>query len=207
MTTVDKIVGLGRVLGHFTLLGVFMAGAVMMNAFLWTPQAITGPMGKFGREMGNLTVQMPPYVWLGFTVEQLMIFGTLLDVIGVLGLMNFPKLAASLVFIMTGWQQMFYRLNTDKLPYHPLCGYTSPHCPTVDIVRLSILIAAVFVFTAPLPLPETTLAFLKQLGIGTQWMDSKLKKVREYMPLHIPVRTSPVVRQAQDVVGGKTKET
>lgn len=207
MSKLAALARIGRVISHWTLLSLFISGTVMVNLFLWAPQAMTGSLGKFGREMGQLAARTPPWSWMGFTFEQLMIFGAMFDIIGIIGLMNFHKLSAILVFIMTGSQEVFYRMNAGNLSNHPLCGYTAPYCVAVDVVRWFLFTAAVFVFTAPLPLPETTVNFMKQLGMRTRWVDKTLKKIRQYMPLEGSV-TVPVAREAvpREVVG-KTKET
>lgn len=164
-----------------------------MNVFIWAPQAITGRLAKFSKALGPLTANTPPYSWLGFSVEQLMIFGTIVDIAGIFGLFNFPKLAGSIVFAMTAWRQIFLRLNlSGNMPNHPLCAYASPHCLVVDLVHFTLLVAAVFVFTSPLPMPETTLLFFKQLGISTRWLDRRLHKLREYMP--VAMRPEPLAQ-------------
>ena len=192
MSIKEALPTLARVVSHWTLFGMFLAGAVIMNFFIWAPQFITGRLAKYSKAMGPMTINTPPYSWLGFSVEQLMIFGTIVDIAGIFGLFNWPKLAALIVFAMTAWRQLFLRLNINNsnLPNHPLCAYTSPHCMAVDLVHFGILTAAIFVFTSSLPMPETTLLLFKQLGINTRWLDRGLGKLREYMP--VTLRPAPL---------------
>jgi surface polysaccharide O-acyltransferase-like enzyme len=204
MSIKEAIPTAARVVSFWTLFAMFLTGAVIMNFFIWAPQAITGRAAKYSKAMGPLIADTPPYSWLGFSVEQLMMLGTMVDIAGIFGLFNWPKLSASIVFVMTAWRQMFLRLNMNNpnIPNHPLCGFMSPHCMAVDLVHFGILIAGVFVFTSAMPMPETTVLLFKQLGLNTRWLDRGLSKYREYMPLSM--RPTPLAQTVTAPVTGTT---
>lgn len=199
MSIKESLPTLGRVVSYWALFGMFLTGAVIMNFFIWAPQALTGRIAKYSKAMGPMVANTPPYSWLGFSVEQLMIFGTIVDIAGLFGLFNLPKLSAWIVFASTAWRQFFTRMNitSPNMPNHPLCGYMSPHCLAVDLVHFGVLLAGVMVFTSPLPMPETNLLLFKQLGINTRWLDKGLSKFREYMPMSMtPTPLAHVVGSA-----------
>ena len=188
----ETLITFGRVVSYWVLLSAFLTGTVVMNIFLWAPQSLTGRWAKYAKAMGPVVINTPPYSWMGFTVDQLLIFGTFVDLIGLLGLLNFPRLAASIVFMMTIWRQVFLRMNIETLPNHPLCGYTSPTCMATDMIQVGMFVAAVFVYTAgSLPLPETTVKLFKLLGFKTHAMDRGIWKLRRYIPIEASVPATP----------------
>ncbi len=178
----ESVLQLTRVLSFWVMFVAFASGAVIGNLYLWAPQLFKGPAqgwGAYARAMGASSVSIPPFSWFQFTVEQLMLFGVLLDVVGIVGLFVSPKISASVVFGMAAWRYIVMRTmkSPSEIPKHPLCGFQSPHCPQVDLLRLTVIAAAVVGFMSKEALPGVTMKLMKQMGVDTNRIENLVNRV------------------------------
>lgn len=164
----QKLVTGLRIAAYWTLFSMFASGLAMTNALLWAPWILTHRFMEFGWNLMNVIIQTPPYSWMNVSVEQLLVIGSIVDILGMLTLLVAPKTAAVMTMVLTGWRQVLVRVNFDRLPNSPMCDYEAPYCTFNGVLYLITLVSSILVFTARKPMVETHLHMLKLLGIRTR---------------------------------------
>jgi hypothetical protein len=183
MSTKDTVILSARVVSFWVLFVAFALGATVGNLYLWAPQLFKGPAtgwGGFARSMAAASMTLPPFKWFDFNVEQMILLGIMLDVVGMIGLMIAPKVSGGVILGLAGWRHIVMRTmkSSNEIPNHPLCGFKSAHCPLVDLIRLLTLTAAIIAVTSNQGLPETTLSLLKQMGLNTSKFEGMVRRIK-----------------------------
>lgn len=160
----QKIVAATQVGAYWVLFSMFALGFIMTNVLLWAPWVLSPRLVDYGTNVMHVIVKTAPYSSINASVEQLLVIGSLVDVLGVLTLLVSPKFAALGTIALTGWRQILVRANLEILPNSPMCGYQAPHCALNDVLYLITLSSSLIVFTARKPMIETHMHFFKLFG-------------------------------------------
>ena len=164
----QKLITLVQAASYWVLFSRFALGFVMTNALLWAPWLVTERFRAHAEKLMHVIVNAAPYSWTHVSEDQLLVMGSILDLLGVLTLLVSPKLAAVGTMALTGWRQIFARINIKDLPNSPMCGYEAPYCSVNDVLYIITLVASIVVFTARKPMVETHTHLLKLLGRHTR---------------------------------------
>jgi hypothetical protein len=164
----QKIIAATQVGAYWVLFSMFALGFIMTNVLLWAPWVLSPRLVDYGTNVMHVIVKTAPYSSMNASVEQLLVIGSLIDVLGVLTLLVSPKFAALGTIALTGWRQVLVRANLETLPNSPMCGYQAPHCALNDVLYFITLSSSLIVFTARKPMIETHMHFFKLFGKHAQ---------------------------------------
>ena len=173
-----------RLAAFWGLFGVYAASLGLLTASSFMPHWLSKPFNSYTVGMTSLLARGAPYTWFHISAEQMTFVGLIVETVGLLSLLSWPKLAGVLTIALTAHRQWFLRLNADnpQLPNSPLCMFRSSHCFVLDLVHAGVIIAALLVYTSDRPLPELQLKFMKSLGFETRWMDRQIARLRSFLP-------------------------
>ena len=193
MTFKQSLPMIPKVAAQWALLGMNLVGLYFILAQIFMPSIISRKFSNSVIAMSGIASQTPPYSWFRLSPEQVVFVTLAMNVVNLVALLSWPKLAGLLAIGGAITRQYFLRHNEDNpaLPNSPLCGYLSPHCGLLDLLHFGIAVCGLVVFMSDLPLPEMSMKLLHMWGLPEMhFLNRWVADLRRWLPkrpmVHMP---------------------